>query len=558
MNYIPPPSSLPPASIVDAYLRDSGGEGQDRSVPSQLIEVQSYCIKHELILRHVYKDTKSGKSTVGRDDFDRMIGDIESEKDNPHGILLWDYARFARNTKDAIFNIALIEKTGVIVHSLTDDIPEGEYKELIRFIKHLGNEAERKKNSAAVKREMHQLVANHKAMFGVPPRGIKREPLPPVTNERTGEPRTLHKWVPDPEWIPRIQRAFQLKAEGASLARIHKETHIFSSINSYTNFFSNPIYIGALHFGGKIYPDYCPPIVDKDTWDAVQKILERYANRRQLTDTLLHPRRHSASYLLSGLVHCGKCGSPLWGMTSRQRSGSYYYRYACTRAKRNRDCAFKPIPARPLEKAIIENLHLFFQDPENLRALIEADHLQSEGLANQQKEQAKQLQKRLTSLRSSIARITSAIAESGHSKSMLQKLRMLEMEETEIQTSIHNLTQSGAQRSRSAPPLTAPQIATLSKNFATRLSVLEPAALRQVIRTTVLQIKADRTDRYVYGTIQLKSHFRETKTPSEESPVIITASTPPTPVGAPRYTRSIEFRFTITRFGNKNARRPRS
>ena len=73
MPYEPPPSTLLPGSIVDTYLRDSGNEKQDRSVQSQLMEVQAYCQAHQLVLRHIYKDTRSGKSIVGRKDFERMI-----------------------------------------------------------------------------------------------------------------------------------------------------------------------------------------------------------------------------------------------------------------------------------------------------------------------------------------------------------------------------------------------------------------------------------------------------------------------------------------------------
>ncbi|WP_219720153.1 hypothetical protein, partial [Clostridioides difficile] len=77
--------------------------------------------------------------------------DYLTHPERPRGLLLWDYARFARNAKDAIFNIALIEDQDIIVHSPTDQIHDGEFKDLIRYVKHLGNETERKKNAAAVK-----------------------------------------------------------------------------------------------------------------------------------------------------------------------------------------------------------------------------------------------------------------------------------------------------------------------------------------------------------------------------------------------------------------------
>lgn len=547
---ITPPATLPAGSIVDAYLRDSGGEGQDRSVASQHAELQGYCHRHGLILRRIYKDTRSGKSIAGRDDFERMIANIESEHDNPVGILLWDFARFARNTKDAIFNIARIENSGIVVHSLTDDIPEGEYKDLIRFVKHLGNEAERKKNSAAVKREMHQLVRNHRAMFGTPPRGFKREPLPPVVNERTGETRILHKWVPDPAFIPRIQRAFQLKAQGGTLQQIHNETGIFRSANSYKTFFANPIYIGRLQFGDMTIEEYCEPIIDQQTWGAVQKILENHANRQQLIRTELHPRRHAAAYLLSGLIHCAKCGSPLWGMTSRQRSGANYYRYACTRAKRNRDCAFKPIPARPLEKSVIENIRLWFHHPDNLRELIEASQEQNAEIARHRDKIARNLKKEMTAKRRAIARITDAIAESGHSKAMLQKLKTLEMEEIDLQTRLHAVTSQSPPSENKT--LTAPQILTLSQTFATRLQQKDPAIIRQVLHVTVHRVTVDRNHRSVFGIIQLKHRPRETMTPDDDIPIRLhTVFMPSAPVGALLHKRSsIQFHFLLQQPGN--------
>lgn len=168
---------------------------------------------------------------------------------------------------------------------------------------------------------------------------------------------------------------------------------------------------------------------------------------------------------------------------------------------------------------------------ENLLALIEEDRLQSEERALQQARVAKDIQKDIAKTRRSIARITSAIAESGHSKAMLVKLKSLEMEETDLQTRLHNSTQSGAQRSRSAPPLTAPQILALSKTFAAKLTAQDPSIIRQVLHTIVHRLTVDRTERYVYGTIQLHHRPRETKTPSEESPAPITASTVPPPRG---------------------------
>src|SRR5690242_1287752 len=131
MKYIPPPKELPPGSVVDTYLRDSGGEGQDRSVQSQLEEVEFYCKQHGLMLRYVYKDVaKSGRRIAGRAEFVRLVADYQARHGNPKGLLIWDYARFGRNAKDAQWGTVNVEHEGVIIHSIVDDIPDGPYKEV--------------------------------------------------------------------------------------------------------------------------------------------------------------------------------------------------------------------------------------------------------------------------------------------------------------------------------------------------------------------------------------------------------------------------------------------
>lgn len=542
MNLLAPPSTLTPGAIVDCYLRDSGGEGQDRSVPSQLLEMQAYCRTHGLILRNIYKDTRSGRSIVGREDFERMIDDIQLAQDLPHGLLLWDYARFARNAKDAIFNIALIEQQGVIVHSLTDEVPDGEFRDLIRYIKHLGNEAERKKNAAAVKREMHQLVRHTKAMFGVPPRGFKREPLPPIPNQRTGQMRKLHKWVPDPEWTRRIKTAFQMKAAHASLAQIHKATGLFGSLNSYRTFFQNKLYIGILEFGGQTYEDYCPPIVDRPTWDAVQKILALHADRQHVTSPNgLHPRRRSATatYLLSGLAHCARCGSPLWGMSSKQRNGTYYLRYACTRAKRTRDCDLKPIPAQALEEEIINRLTVVFSDEGYLSAIIEKDRQRRQHLATKSGQHIKELNKQLRNVQRSLANIAEALSQLNgrKSKTLLEKLTELESQETQLRSELQALKTRTPIHN---PPLQPHQVTALAQDIITRLQSKDKTTVRATLQALIETITVNRTPQHTYGTIQIH-------TPNQpEPPSGNTASTTKSPVGAPIHRHSIEFSFVIS------------
>src|SRR5690242_14757976 len=141
MSYIAPPSNLPPGSIVDSYTRDSGGARQDRSVPQQHGEIDAYCAKWGLTLRHRFSDVaESGGSTVGRDDFNYMVDFYETKSNRPTGLLLWNYARFARDIDDSQLNKIVIRRWGVVIHSLNDQVPEGRPGRIMEFLIDVGNE----------------------------------------------------------------------------------------------------------------------------------------------------------------------------------------------------------------------------------------------------------------------------------------------------------------------------------------------------------------------------------------------------------------------------------
>lgn len=177
MFLIAPPSTLPPHAIVDAYLRDSGGPTQERSTRQQETEIRRYCQEHNLRLRHIYTDeAKSGGSVAGRENFNRMLDACIREETRPQGLLLWNYARFARDLDDAIYYKALLKSKGIIVHSLTDPIPEGHYGRIVELFIDISNEEKRRQTSSDAKRGLRELVLRYKCVPGTPPRGFRRVP----------------------------------------------------------------------------------------------------------------------------------------------------------------------------------------------------------------------------------------------------------------------------------------------------------------------------------------------------------------------------------------------
>src|SRR5208283_5249120 len=240
MSHISPPTTLPTGSKVWAYLRDSGGESQEQSTVQQRSEIEAYCKEYGLILVQVFEDiARSGGTSNGRIEFLDMI-EKSNLPEHAEGLLVWNYARFARDMDDSAFYRALLRKNGMIVHSLTDPIPVGEFSRVIESLIDYANEEKRHQNSRDVKRALAERVRAGYSSGGKPPRGyIARQEI--IGTKRNGEPRIGSRWIVDPDLGPLATLAFRLRAEGRSLKEITKPTHerLYRDKNSWTTFFRN-------------------------------------------------------------------------------------------------------------------------------------------------------------------------------------------------------------------------------------------------------------------------------------------------------------------------------
>ncbi len=533
-QHLPPPSTLPPGSIVDLYVRDSGGPRQGTSTDQQIAEITAYCLQHGLQLRHRFADiAKSGSSTVERDAFNRMVDLTRRVEDRPQGILLWNYARFARDLDDAIYYKALLRNRGVIVHSLTDPIPEGQYGRIVEFFIDISNEEKRRQTSTDARRGLRDLVTVYGCVPGIPPRGFIRQPVT-LPSRRDGSPRIAHRWAPDPAQRERIRKAFEMRSSGSTLAQIHDELHLFGSLNSYKTFFINRIYIGILEFGGLVIENYCEPLIDLDTWNTVQKIVQEHAQAKY---ERLHPRRYASPYLLSGLVYCGECGAPMSANTVTSHSQGRNDAYRCSRSKRHAGCTQGRIGHKLLENAVLTTLQEYVLLPDSLAAIYELQHTFNERSAERRQMRLDTLRDERRKLSSQIANITRAIAERGHTQALLDRLTELESKRAQINT---EYTVLESQRYQPMPVLSLEQIAALSTRLIHILASGQVNQIQPILRAFIHKIivKKNESGRIV-GTITYYAPFpAESPPPFDPSPSPSKGYRLPiehSPMGAPTY-----------------------
>jgi len=348
---------------VWGYGRDSGGETQDASVASQKAAYARYCETWGLLLVHVFADeARPGSSVVGRDAFEDMIH-LAHQKPRPvDGILLWSFARFARDFDDAQFFKADLRRQGYVIISMTDHVPEGENGRLFEAIIDWKNEQFLKDLSQNVKRGLHDLVRQGYAPGGCPPKGYKAEKVT-IGTRRNGEPRIVSRWVPDLDTWERARLAWEMRAQGASYQEIHEATRLYRSFNSYACMFRNKTYLGVLKCGDLEIEGAIEPLVTPDLWDAVQQTLRKRPKRgERWPEEKVHPKRMRSPFLLSGLARCGYCGSAMSGSHSNvggnrgRRGGKPWRYYICGRKKRQgyHSCPGRQVKAERVEAAVLE------------------------------------------------------------------------------------------------------------------------------------------------------------------------------------------------------------
>ena len=316
-QYSPPPPGLPVGSRVWAYLRDSGGPSQDRSVPQQESEIIAYCERHDFSLIKVFRDAaRSGGNALARDEFMAMIEHSEDKSIRPNGLLIWNFARFSRDYNDFVFYKSTLQRRGILVHSLTDSIPADDFAgRIVETVINLANEEKRRQTSRDVKRGLQSLVSKGFSP-GKPPRGYLAVKVN-IGEKRDGMPRMVSKWEPDPVLSEYVRIAWHLRAEGKSYREITEATKgmLYTSVNTWTTFFRNKSYLGI--YGKDEIPDHHEPLITQDVWDAVQMLREAHP-RFGKKGNLNHPRRVGNPTILSGFTYCLECGSMMTHSTGNK------------------------------------------------------------------------------------------------------------------------------------------------------------------------------------------------------------------------------------------------
>ena len=169
---------------------------------------------------------------------------------------------------------------------------------------------------------------------------------------------------------------------------------------------TNEAYTGTLLWGTKARNKAEPVRVEKAFPAIVSRAQFRRVNQfmHSRAPKIRHPRRVGSSYLLSPLIKCQACDTPLNGRFAQ--SGKYAY-YACpSNIKLAKDaCETPSINARRFEELVVNRIRSNILTEGNIRALVKVVDEEMDDLAREQRKRLETIDDELEEVKRKLARI---------------------------------------------------------------------------------------------------------------------------------------------------------
>lgn len=342
-----------------AYARYSTDRQTENSIAYQLDKIGEYCSKHQIQITAIFTDEAQSGSNMDRKGLQDLIA--AAKRKEFEAVVIYDITRGSRDVGDWFSFRKQMMLLGVRIISTVQEL--GDLTDSNKFLMELISvglgQAEllstRQKSIDGVAIKAKQGVF----LGGTPPLGYD------IQNGR---------YVINDSEAAIIRKIFSMYAAGDSYDKI------IDSLKGARGKLGRPLSKNALYYllkneryagvytwnkrkvkmmrkwaGGAPNPncvrieDSIPPIIDKETWKAVEERMEsnKHDGRNKST------RRQ---YLLSGLIVCDACGATYVGHTSRNKKGYETSYYVCGNKYRTHTCKAKNINAAIVESFVIDQL----------------------------------------------------------------------------------------------------------------------------------------------------------------------------------------------------------
>ncbi|WP_082413700.1 recombinase family protein [Thermoanaerobacter thermohydrosulfuricus] len=438
-----------------AYARYSSDNQREESIEAQLRAIKEYCVKNNIQLVKIYTDEAKSATTDNRPAFLQMIQD--SALGLFSAVIVHKLDRFSRDRYDSAFYKRQLKKNGVRLISVLENLDDSPESIILESVLEGMAEYYSRNLAREIMKGMKETALQCKHTGGIPPLGYD------VGLDKT--------YIINEHEARAVRMIFEMYAAGKGYSDIIRamndsgfrtKTGRHFGKNSIHEILRNEKYRGIYiynrtaskeagkrnHHKSKSEDEIIrieggiPRIIDDETWERVQERMKR--NKKGVNSA-------KETYLLSGLIYCGKCGGAMTG--NRRHSGTtknLYVNYECSTRKRTKACNMKSISKDYVENIVIEHLEKNVFSPEAIEKLVKKI---SEYAASRNVEinrDIKLFTDQLAGVQTEINNIVNAIAAGMFHPSMKEKMDELEtkkanltikLEEAKLQAQTHAPTE---------------------------------------------------------------------------------------------------------------------
>lgn len=343
---------------VALYPRVSGIEQAQEgySIGEQIERMKDYCKAKQWTVYKIYTDAGFTGANMNRPGLQEMIKD--SEKGKIDMILVYKLDRLSRSQKDVLYLVEdVFDKHGVFFSSMTENFdtstPFG--KAILGIL--------------AVFAQLEREQIRERTMMGKQARAEEGKwgggSTEPVGYDYSIEDDMLYVNEYEAMQIREIADLFLKRTPVRTIERIcdekgYKHKHGDWTAKTIRRVLSNPLYLGMINYNGKQYQGSHTPLLDQQTFDEMQVIMNERKEK-------FHTTHKPYSSLLGGILYCKHCG----GKYARQGNGNGTYYYSCysrnksmKRMIKDPNCKNKNYRMLDLDYVVIEAITQLSIDPE--------------------------------------------------------------------------------------------------------------------------------------------------------------------------------------------------
>ena len=333
-------ASIPPEleELGVIYARYSSHSQKDISIEQQVAKDQELAAEYGIKIVAVYADRAVTGRTDKRKDFQRMMREVSNL--GAKYVIAWKSNRMGRNMLEAMINEARLQDMGIrvlYVEENFDDTAAGRFA--ARSMMNV-NQFYSENMAEDIRRGLRDTAENCKLTNGSIPFGYKK-----------GDDL---RYELDPPKDVIVREIFTRVACGDSFIDIANDLNARGIKTTRGNAWGKGSFHAMLknerYTGVYIYDDIrieggIPRIVSDELFWKVQEVLKTKKNPQGR-------HRVNGDYLLTGKLFCGRCKSPMVGISGTSKTGDKHYYYICQKKRMEKACQKENVRRDVIELAV--------------------------------------------------------------------------------------------------------------------------------------------------------------------------------------------------------------